>query len=230
MMASCLVLSASALTMMVRTVWPFIDGTSDPRAMMRILPSFSSLRPKGGADQPMSIWPDITAVKVGGAGNYRLDGFTGAGGADVFQHQTVLLVDARVLPERRRLVFPVIDLADHHLELIFGRGRGRDQRQRDCQRKYGGEGFVRLHSESSHVDFVVSTLIVQHSTPIPVSRERQNSRSFTSVGRRPKAQVPGLPERNRRPSVTPFRSPKRRPARPRHPLSQRASTSIPMSA
>src|SRR5665213_553449 len=64
MMASCLVLSASALTMMVRTVWPFIDGTSDPRAMMRILPSFSSLRPKGGADQPMSIWPDITAVKV----------------------------------------------------------------------------------------------------------------------------------------------------------------------
>ena len=31
---------------------------------MRILPSFSSFTPNGGAAQPISIWPDITCVSV----------------------------------------------------------------------------------------------------------------------------------------------------------------------
>src|SRR5512144_2989238 len=33
--------------------------------MMRIFPSSSCCRPNGGADQPTSIWPDITCVRVG---------------------------------------------------------------------------------------------------------------------------------------------------------------------
>src|SRR5262249_52472037 len=52
---------------------PRSDGTSLPRAMMRILPSAISRRPNGGAAQPTSIWPDITAVSVAG-------GPPGAGG------------------------------------------------------------------------------------------------------------------------------------------------------
>ena len=67
MIASCLFFSALALTMMVRTVWPRSDGISLPRAMMRILPSLISLMPNGGAAQPMSICPDITAVSVPGS-------------------------------------------------------------------------------------------------------------------------------------------------------------------
>ncbi len=50
--------------MMVRTVWPRSEGASLPRMRMRILPSFSSFTPNGGAAQPMSIWPDITCVSV----------------------------------------------------------------------------------------------------------------------------------------------------------------------
>src|SRR5262245_33393904 len=65
-MASFLALSASALTISERTVWLRSDGTSLPRATMRILPSWISLRPNGGAAQPMSIWPVITDVSVPG--------------------------------------------------------------------------------------------------------------------------------------------------------------------
>ena len=210
MMASCLVFSALALTISVRTVCPRSEGTSLPCATMRILPSLISCRPNGGAAQPMSIWPDITAVSVRGraagrrrlglgaellhegdddvvraravgrigdgglgrrvlqafdlgiglhvpvqvagagerrrqdahrralgegahdaggadagadigrAGDHRLDGFAGALRADILQHQAVLLEDAGVLAERRRLVFPVVDLADRELERVLG--------------------------------------------------------------------------------------------------------------
>jgi len=65
-MASCLVFSESAFTINVRAVCPRSDGTSLPCATMRILPSLISCRPNGGAAQPMSIWPDITAVSVPG--------------------------------------------------------------------------------------------------------------------------------------------------------------------
>src|SRR5690349_12908220 len=66
MIASCFSFRALALTMIARTVWSRSDGISLPRAMMRILPSLISLMPNGGADQPMSIWPVITCVKVAG--------------------------------------------------------------------------------------------------------------------------------------------------------------------
>ena len=66
MIASCLVFSELALTISVRTVCPRSEGTSLPCAIMRILPSLISCKPNGGAAQPMSIWPDITAVSVPG--------------------------------------------------------------------------------------------------------------------------------------------------------------------
>src|SRR5229473_6395098 len=52
--------------MVARTVWPRSEGTSLPWAIMRTLPSLTSCMAMGGADQPMSIWPDITAVRVAG--------------------------------------------------------------------------------------------------------------------------------------------------------------------
>src|SRR6185437_9562668 len=64
MIASCFVFNELAFTISVRTVCPRSEGTSLPCATMRILPSLSSFKPNGGAAQPMSIWPDITAVSV----------------------------------------------------------------------------------------------------------------------------------------------------------------------
>ena len=58
--------SLSALAIKSRTVWPRLEATSLPRAMMRILPSSISLSPNGGAAQPTSIWPDMTEVSVAG--------------------------------------------------------------------------------------------------------------------------------------------------------------------
>jgi O-antigen/teichoic acid export membrane protein len=45
-------------------VCPRSEGASLPRMRRRILPSFISFKPNGGAAQPMSIWPDITCVNV----------------------------------------------------------------------------------------------------------------------------------------------------------------------
>src|SRR6185436_5946151 len=48
-----------------RTVCPLKIEASLPLAMTRILLSSSCWSPKGGADQPTSIWFDITCVRVG---------------------------------------------------------------------------------------------------------------------------------------------------------------------
>ena len=64
--ASFLLSSEPALAISTRTVCPRNEGTSEPRAIMRILPSLSSLSPNGGAAQPMSICPVITEVRVPG--------------------------------------------------------------------------------------------------------------------------------------------------------------------
>src|SRR4051812_38550577 len=53
--------------MLTRTVWVAAPGASLPAATMRILPSWTRLRLPGTADQPASIWPDITWVKVAAA-------------------------------------------------------------------------------------------------------------------------------------------------------------------
>src|SRR5215471_12876224 len=56
--------STSALVTMVRMVWPRTSAASVALATTRILPSSISLRPNGGAAQPMSTWSVITAVRV----------------------------------------------------------------------------------------------------------------------------------------------------------------------
>src|SRR5262245_995528 len=68
-------------------------------------------------------------AEIGAAGDDGLHGLARALGADIVQHQVMLLEDAGVLAERRRLVLPVVDLADRDLELILRERRSeREQR------------------------------------------------------------------------------------------------------
>src|SRR5262249_18693509 len=62
--ASFFFASASALATTVRTVCPRTMAASVALATTWILPSSISLRPNGGAAQPMSTWSVITAVRV----------------------------------------------------------------------------------------------------------------------------------------------------------------------
>ena len=68
------------------------------------------------------------------AGDDRLHGLAGTRGAEAFQHQIVLLEDAGVLAQRRRLVLPIVDLADCELELVLR------LRRRNGRRERGNEG------------------------------------------------------------------------------------------
>ena len=105
-----LLIGESALTYQYRSPVPVKAGarmrTGAPLENARITPA----TPTPGAD-------------IGAAGNDRLHGLAGARGADILQHQAVLLEDAGILAERRGLVFPVVDLADRDLELVLGRCR-----------------------------------------------------------------------------------------------------------
>ena len=141
MIASRFSFSAFALTMMTRTVWPFSDGISLPRAMMRILPSLISLRPNGGADQPMSIWPVITCVNVAGRaagrGRLRLD-------AELLAERHHDVVRARAAGRIRDRVARgrVLEGLDRRIRLhvpveIAGAGEGRQQH---AHRRALGEG------------------------------------------------------------------------------------------
>ncbi len=100
-------------------------------ARMRTGAPFEKARitPATPTPAPISAEPEMTG----------LDGFAGAAGADRLQHQAVLLEDAGVLAERRRLVLPIVDLPDRDLELILGRCRAGGKRQRngkpDCRRQ-----------------------------------------------------------------------------------------------
>ena len=55
-------------------------------------------------------------AEIGAAGDDRLHRLAGTRGAEAIQHQIVLLEDAGGLTERRRLVLPIVDLADRELE------------------------------------------------------------------------------------------------------------------
>src|SRR4029077_20648471 len=77
--------------------------------------------------------PDA-AADVGAAGDHRLNGLAGAGGAEVLQHEVVFLEDAGVLAERGRLVFPVVDLPDCDLQRVLRDGR-QCERGTDCERQ-----------------------------------------------------------------------------------------------
>ena len=72
-------------------------------------------------------WPSINVTNANWFGE---QGFVRAGRLD---DQAVFLEDAGVLPECRRLVFPVVDLAHHHLQRVIGlRGMAKDERR--CER------------------------------------------------------------------------------------------------
>src|SRR5439155_27263547 len=58
--------SACTLVISSRTVCLLSAVASLPLATIRIFPSSSCCSPKGGADQPTSICPDITCVSVAG--------------------------------------------------------------------------------------------------------------------------------------------------------------------
>jgi hypothetical protein len=84
-------------------------------------------------------------AEIGAAGDDRLHGFARTLGADILEHQVVLFEDAGVLTERRRLVFPVVDLTDRDLELILGRRRCGGQGER-CEQRNGCQGGgARIH-------------------------------------------------------------------------------------
>src|ERR1700722_20004158 len=102
--ASLRALSALALAISTRTVWPRSDGTSLPWAMMRILPSLISFIPNGGAAQPMSIWPDITEVSVA-AGPPVADGFALAPSSCT--NATTMLLELEPLVEYAMVFFSV---------------------------------------------------------------------------------------------------------------------------
>jgi hypothetical protein len=67
---------------------------------------------------------------VGAAGDHCLQRLAGALRPEGLEHDAVLFEDAGLLPERRHLVFPVVDLADRELEHVLGRGLRVDEHQR----------------------------------------------------------------------------------------------------
>src|SRR5262249_57428391 len=74
-------------------------------------------------------------AEIGAAGNDGLQGLARALGADILEHEVVPLEDARVLAQRRRLVLPIVDLADGDLELILRARRRRGEAGERNERK-----------------------------------------------------------------------------------------------
>jgi hypothetical protein len=58
----------------------------------------------------------------------------------------MLLEDARILPERRRLVFPIVDLPDDHLERVLCRRGTRTQRERRDQTDRASQIYDPVHA------------------------------------------------------------------------------------
>jgi hypothetical protein len=88
----------------------------------------------------------------------------------------MLLEDAGVLAERRRLVLPVVDLPDRELELIVGASRGARERQRHDEPERGGDGLEGLHAISSLYYFLSLQVVCgPHSTASAAQGESLNS-------------------------------------------------------
>src|SRR6516165_10488534 len=66
----------------------------------------------------------------------------------------MFLEDAGFLTKRRRLIFPVIDLANRNLERILGEGRLTRKGQRQEQPERRGQPFEILHAISSLKPFL----------------------------------------------------------------------------
>jgi len=71
---------------------------------------------------------------VGGTGDHRLQRLPGALGAEVLQHEAVLLEDAGLLAEDRRLLRPRLHLSDRDFQRVVG-ARHVSTQQRAAERR-----------------------------------------------------------------------------------------------
>src|SRR5215470_10432560 len=78
----------------------------------------------------------------------------------------MLLEDAGILSERRRLVLPVVDLPDHHLERVVCRGRPRAQGKQHNEASRARHAPDDLHAfPPSMIMLFCRSHGAQHSTP-----------------------------------------------------------------
>jgi hypothetical protein len=78
-------------------------------------------------------------AEIGAARDHGLKGFARALGADRFDDKIVLFEDAGILAECRRLVFPVVDLADRDLQGVLRVCRQARRQERECSARDGSE-------------------------------------------------------------------------------------------
>jgi hypothetical protein len=69
--------------------------------------------------------------------------------AGIFKYHAVLLEDAGILPERRRLVFPVVDLPNDDLERVLGASKTSAQSKRHRNAERTNNILESIHAISS---------------------------------------------------------------------------------
>jgi hypothetical protein len=88
-----------------------------------------------------------SGADIGGTRDHRLNGLAGSLRADILKHEAVLFENAGILAECRRLIFPIVDLADHELKRILRRSRPDGQRERNSE--HAADCLERFHAFSS---------------------------------------------------------------------------------
>src|SRR5262249_50522092 len=105
-------------------------------------------------------------AEIGAAGDAGVHGFARALSADILEHEIVPLEDARVLAERRRLVLPIVDLADGDLELILRPRRREREQPNEHERARPHYNVYRYHRRS----FERSDRVAHRATSLAWSR------------------------------------------------------------
>src|SRR5262249_23059419 len=105
-------------------------------------------------------------AEIGAAGNDGLHGLARALGADILEHEIVPLEDAGVLAERRRLVLPIVDLADGDLELILRLRRREREQANEHERARAHHNVYECHRRS----FERSDRVAHRATSLAWSR------------------------------------------------------------
>src|SRR5262249_1485266 len=148
--------------------------------------------------------------EIGAAGNDGLQGLARALRADILEHEVVPLEDARVLAQRRRLVLPIVDLADRDLEVILRARRRRGEADQHSKRQ--AEAQRMRCSVKSHR----GVLLLSHLSPrcglrkLGCATEAVCRRASLP---RSKAETPGIAKRMSAPH--PARARRRSPPSPR---------------
>ena len=62
-----------------------------------------------------------------------------------FSTKAVLREDAGFLTERRLLLLPIVDVSDHHIEMVFGSCGAHRQRERNDKPERSGEYLDGFH-------------------------------------------------------------------------------------